>query len=90
MSVQQVPASTWQNPHASSMNPCGVHAYPYYYMPAPATFSDQAYDCALGQCDPMVHTTGYIEVTSPEILAFSPQMQGFLGFLPIQPYYYDY
>ncbi|KAL9323467.1 hypothetical protein ACSQ67_008324 [Phaseolus vulgaris] len=85
-SVPQAPATAWQNPYAASMNPSsGVHAYPYCYISAPATFPDQVYAYPLEQSNPMVPTAGYIGVPP-----FSPQMQGFLGFFPIQPYYYGY
>ncbi|KAG2384051.1 Polypyrimidine tract-binding protein-like protein [Vigna angularis] len=73
------------NPHA--MNP---NAYPYCYMCAPATFPDEAYGYGVGQSNPMVYTTGYLQITPHGVPAFSPQMQAFLGFLPIQPYYYGY
>ncbi|XP_047162773.1 polypyrimidine tract-binding protein homolog 1-like [Vigna umbellata] len=73
------------NPHA--MNP---NAYPYCYMCAPATFPDEAYGYGVGQSNPMVYTTGYLQITPHGVPAFSPQMQPFLGFLPIQPYYYGY
>ena len=84
--MPQAPATAWQNPYAASMNPSsGVHAYPYCYISAPATFPDQVYAYPLEQSNPMVPTAGYIGVPP-----FSPQMQGFLGFFPIQPYYYGY
>ncbi|WVZ15389.1 hypothetical protein V8G54_012955 [Vigna mungo] len=85
--VAQIPATAWQNPHATSMNP---NAYPYCYMCAPATFPDEAYGYGVGQSNPMVYTTGYLQITPDGIPAFSPQMQPFLGFLPVQPYYYGY
>ncbi|XP_022641962.1 polypyrimidine tract-binding protein homolog 1-like [Vigna radiata var. radiata] len=85
--VAQVPATAWQNPHAISMNP---NAYPYCYMCAPATFPEEAYGYGVGQSNPMVYTTGYLQITPDGVPAFSPQMQPFLGFLPIQPYYYGY